>query len=101
MRSEFDRRNFTPVASTVVSAPRVGEAPAAMECRLLDIQEFGREPSHLIIGEVVHVAIDPAFLKDGILDYTQARPVSRLARIDYLTRANSTPCPAPPNEASF
>jgi len=81
--SEFDWAGLTPVPGTVVSAPRVGEAPAAMECRLLDIQEFGREPSHLIIGEVVHIAIDPAFLKDGILDYTQTRPVGRLARIGY------------------
>jgi flavin reductase (DIM6/NTAB) family NADH-FMN oxidoreductase RutF len=81
--SEFDWAGLTPVPSTVIGAPRVGEAPVAMECRLRDIQEFGRGPSHLIIGEIVHIAIDPAFLKNGILDYTLARPVGRLARIDY------------------
>jgi flavin reductase (DIM6/NTAB) family NADH-FMN oxidoreductase RutF len=81
--SEFDWAGLTPVPSEVVGAPRVGEAPAAMECRLLDIQEFGRGPSHLIIGEVVHIAIDPAFIADGILDVTRTRPVGRLARIAY------------------
>jgi len=81
--SEFDWAGLTPVPSVIVGAPRVGEAPAAMECRLLDIREYGREPSSLIIGEVVHIAVDPAFIKDGILDCTQTRPVGRLARIGY------------------
>ncbi len=81
--SEFDWAGLTPVPSEVVGAPRVGEAPAAMECRLRDIQDFGHGPSHLIIGEVVHIAIDPAFIADGILDVTQTRPVGRLARIAY------------------
>ncbi len=81
--SEFDWAGLTPVPSVVVAAPRVGEAPAAMECRLLDIREYGAEPANLIIGQVVHIAVDPAFLKDGILDYTQTRPVGRLARIGY------------------
>ncbi|MDQ6602148.1 MAG: flavin reductase family protein [Chloroflexota bacterium] len=81
--SEFDWTGLTPAPSVVVGAPRVGESPAAMECRLLDIQEYGAEPAHLIIGQVVHIAVDSAFLKDGILDYTQTRPVGRLARIGY------------------
>ncbi len=81
--SEFDWAGLTPVPSVVVGAPRVGESPAAMECTLLDIQEYGAEPSNLIIGQVVHIAVDPAFLKDGILDYTATRPVGRLARIGY------------------
>lgn len=81
--SEFDWAGLTPVPSTVVRAPRVGEAPAAMECKLLDIQEFGREPSYLIFGEVVHIAIDPSFVKDGILDYTRTRPIGRFSRIGY------------------
>lgn len=81
--SEFDWAGLTPVPSEVVGAPRVGEAPAALECTLLDIQEWGRGPSHLIIGAVVHIAVDPALMKDGILDYARTRPVGRLARIGY------------------
>jgi len=81
--SEFDWAGLTPVPSVVVGAPRVGESPAAMECKLLDIQEYGAEPTNLIIGQIVHIAVDPAYLQDGILDYTQTRPVGRLAQIGY------------------
>ncbi len=81
--SEFDWTGLTPAPSTMVGAPRVGESPAALECRLHDIQEFGRGPSYLIIGDVVHIAVAPNLLVDGILDDTRTRPVGRLARTQY------------------
>jgi flavin reductase (DIM6/NTAB) family NADH-FMN oxidoreductase RutF len=82
--SEFDWTGLTPVPSTVVSAPRVGESPAALECRLRDIQEFGNGPSFLIIGDVVHIALNPALVTDGILDNRRTQPVGRLARSGYV-----------------
>jgi flavin reductase (DIM6/NTAB) family NADH-FMN oxidoreductase RutF len=81
--SEFDWAGLTPVPGTVIRTPRVGEAPVALECQLRDIQEWGQTPSHLIFGEVVHIAVDPAFLKDGLLDYEATRPVGRLAGSGY------------------
>ncbi len=81
--SEFDWTGLTPVPSAVVGAPRVGESPAALECCLRDIQEFGHGPSYLIIGNVAHIAVDPDLLIDGILDNTRTRPVGRLARTQY------------------
>jgi flavin reductase (DIM6/NTAB) family NADH-FMN oxidoreductase RutF len=81
--SEFDWTGLTPTPSTVVGAPRVGESPAALECRLHDIQEFGHGPSYLIIGDVVHIAVDPDLLVNGILDNTRTQPVGRLARTQY------------------
>jgi len=81
--SEFDWTGLTPVPSAVVGAPRVGESPAALECCLRDIQEFGHGPSYLIIGDVAHIAVDPDLLIDGILDNTRTRPVGRLARTQY------------------
>jgi flavin reductase (DIM6/NTAB) family NADH-FMN oxidoreductase RutF len=82
--SEFDWTGLTPVPSTVVSAPRVGESPAALECRLRDIQEFGNGPSFLIIGDVVHIALNPALVTDGILDNRRTQPVGRLSRSGYV-----------------
>ncbi len=81
--SEFDWAGLTPATSAVVGASRVGESPAALECRLRDIQEFGHGPSYLIIGDVVHIAVDPALLVNGILDNTRTQPVGRLARTQY------------------
>ncbi len=81
--SEFDWAGLTPTPSAVVGAPRVGESPAALECRLRDIQEFGHGPSYLIIGDVAHIAVAPDLFVDGILDNTRTRPVGRLARTQY------------------
>ncbi len=82
--SEFDWTGLTAVPGAVVAAPRVGESPAALECRLRDIQEFGHGPSYLIIGDVAHIAVDPDLLVDGILDDTRTQPVGRLARAQYV-----------------
>jgi flavin reductase (DIM6/NTAB) family NADH-FMN oxidoreductase RutF len=81
--SEFDWAGLTPVPSAVIGAPRVGESPVALECRVLAIQEWGTEPSHLIIGQVVYIAADPAFLTDGLIDNTLSRPVGRLSGSGY------------------
>ncbi len=81
--SEFDWAGLTPVPSVSVRPPRVGESPVALECRLLSVQEYGNDPSYLIIGQVVHLAIDPAFVTDGVLDPARARPVARLMRNAY------------------
>lgn len=93
--SEFDWAGLTPVPGTVVSAPRVGESPAALECRVRDIQEYGRSPSILVIGEVVHVAVDATLLKDGLLDYTRTEPVGRLARAQYSETGSFFEIPRP------
>ena len=81
--SEFDWAGLTSVPSASVRSPRVGESPAALECRLLNVQEYGNDPSYLIVGQVVHLAIDPAFVTDGVLDPARARPVARLMRNAY------------------
>ena len=93
--SEFDWTGLTPVPSTVVGVPRVGESPAALECRVRDILEFGHQPSYLIIGDVVHIALDSALVKDGILDTTRTQPVGRLARTGYVHSRSFFDMPRP------
>jgi flavin reductase (DIM6/NTAB) family NADH-FMN oxidoreductase RutF len=93
--SEFDWTGLTPVPSTVVGAPRVGESPAALECRLRDIQGFGNGPSYLIIGDVVHIALNPALITDGILDNRRTQPVGRLARSGYVRSTTFFDLPRP------
>ena len=68
--------------SRLVRPPRVARAVAALECRktaiirLSDIN--GAElDTWLVLGEVVGVHIDPAFLRDGRFDTAAARPVAR------------------------
>ncbi|MFC2015293.1 flavin reductase family protein [Chloroflexota bacterium] len=58
--SEYEEVGLTPIKADVVKVPMVGESPVNMECRVLQILEFGQSPtlSSLVIGEVllVHIA---------------------------------------------
>jgi flavin reductase (DIM6/NTAB) family NADH-FMN oxidoreductase RutF len=80
--SEFDLTGLTPVASTMVKVPRVGEAQVAFECRCTQIVQLQgadgvQVPTWLILGEVVGVHIAHDALVDGIYDTANAGHVLR------------------------
>ena len=80
--SEFDLAGLTPLASTLVSPPRVAESPVTFECRktqILQLQGLDgvQVPTWLVLGEVVAVHIDKALLKDGVYDTAAAGHVLR------------------------
>lgn len=58
--SEYEKVGVTHVKADIVKAPMVGESPINMECRVLQILEFGQAPTlrNLVIGEIllIHVA---------------------------------------------
>lgn len=88
--SEFERAGLTPVRSRLVAPPRVAESPASLECRVVDIHRLrdlggGTLDYWLVIGQVVGVHIDPAFLtEEGLFDTFAARPILRAGyRADY------------------
>jgi flavin reductase (DIM6/NTAB) family NADH-FMN oxidoreductase RutF len=74
----------------LVAAPRVADAPAALECRLLQVVRLrdlhGNElNTYLVLGQVVGVHIDPHYLRDGRFDLVAAQPVMRAGyRDDYV-----------------
>jgi flavin reductase (DIM6/NTAB) family NADH-FMN oxidoreductase RutF len=74
--------------SLLVKPPRVAEAPAALECKLLQIVRLNSiegKPlnNHLVIGQVIGVHIDERFLKDGRFDTLAAKPIMRMGYHDY------------------
>jgi flavin reductase (DIM6/NTAB) family NADH-FMN oxidoreductase RutF len=80
--NEMVRAGLAATASTMVRPPRVARAIAALECRKTAIIRLsgadGVELDNwLVLGEVVGVHINDAFLKDGIFDTAAARPVAR------------------------
>ncbi|RMU65040.1 DIM6/NTAB family flavoprotein oxygenase [Pseudomonas syringae pv. syringae] len=80
--SEFELANLTPLASQIVSVPRVLETPVSFECKVTQIIQLQRAdkelvPSWLILGEVVAVHIDKSLLKDGVYDTAAAEPILR------------------------
>ena len=76
-------------ACRLVAAPRVAAAPAALECKLLQVVRLrdldGKElASYLVLGQVVGVHIDPHYLRDGRFDIAAAQPIMRTGyRADY------------------
>lgn len=54
--SEFDAIGIEREKSLLVAPPRVAQSPVALECRKVSITPYG--DCHLVVGEVVHVAID-------------------------------------------
>ncbi len=76
---EFDIAGLAAAPSTRVGAPRVAEAPIAMECELDRIVPVGR--ANLVLGRIVclHVRDDLYDPATGRIDMPRLRPVGRLA----------------------
>jgi flavin reductase (DIM6/NTAB) family NADH-FMN oxidoreductase RutF len=87
--NEFEAAGLASVPSRLVRPPRVADAPAALECKLLLVLPLkdldGKStPNTLILGQVVGVHINPAFLKDGLFDIVAAGTIARCGyRGDY------------------
>jgi len=87
-QNEMAFAGLAPAPSILVKPPRVAEAPAALECKLLQIvrlQPLNGAPvnNHLVIGQVVGVHIDEKFVKNGRFDTLAAHPIMRMGYHDY------------------
>jgi flavin reductase (DIM6/NTAB) family NADH-FMN oxidoreductase RutF len=72
--NKFAQARLTPVASTVVDAPLVGEFPLVLECKLLHTVEIGLHTQ--FIGEILDVKADPGVLGDqGFPDIAKVKPI--------------------------
>ncbi len=88
-RSEFPHAGLTPAPCRLVRAPRVLEAAASLECRVLEIfspKTLDGEAisDQLVIGQVVGVHIAERCLVDGRFDMTRAGTIARCGYNDYL-----------------
>ena len=97
---EFELSGLGKAESRLISAPRVAEAHAHLECRYLKTVELPSKPDStiswgLIMGEVVAVHIDDAFIKDGIVDTQSMQPLARLGYLDYGTLGEAITKPRP------
>lgn len=81
--SEFDAVGLTREPSLHVLPPRVAESPVAMECRVVATQVFGI--CTVVFGQVVHLAVDEAVLRDGRPAIDLLRPLARLGANEWST----------------
>lgn len=86
---EFELAGLTAVPGRSVAVPHVGESPASLECKLLQIIRLNNldgEPmnNYLALGQVVGVHIQNAYLKDGLFDTHAAQAIMRAGyQADY------------------
>ena len=86
--NEFDHAGLTMAESRLVRAPRVAEAHASLECKVVEIVQLRNRhgdplDNHLVLGEVIGVHIEDGYIKDGRFDTAKAQPLARLGYQDY------------------
>jgi flavin reductase (DIM6/NTAB) family NADH-FMN oxidoreductase RutF len=86
--NEFEAARLAMAPGRMVRAPRVADTPAALECKVVQsMQLHGLEGELLqgwiIIGQVVGVHINEAYLRDGRFDTAAAQPLARCGYRDY------------------
>jgi flavin reductase (DIM6/NTAB) family NADH-FMN oxidoreductase RutF len=85
--NEIAEAGFTALASKKVRPPRLAEAPIAFECRLLQMLELGRQPYHVVIGEVVYFHYHEGIVDERFhVDVGKVNPIGRLAGRGGYTR---------------
>lgn len=90
--NEFVKAGFTEVPSTFVKPPRVGESPAAFECKVLDVIKTGDQGAagNLIICEVILMHLREEVLDaDGKIDPNKMDAVARMGS-DWYCRASGS-----------
>ncbi len=88
--NEFLHAGLEMAPCNLVKPPRVARSPVAMECKVTSIQELkdieGKGIDYwLVLGQVVGVHIDPAFIdEDGVLQLAEIKPIARCGYLaDY------------------
>ncbi len=85
---EFVEAGLTPVPGEKVSAPRVGESPVQLECRVLQVVPVGPEGpggGALVVGRIVLIHVDDDVVVDGRIDARRLAPLARLGGMEYAS----------------
>jgi flavin reductase (DIM6/NTAB) family NADH-FMN oxidoreductase RutF len=91
--NEFIKAGLTPIASSVVKPPRVGESPVSFECKVLQVIPTGLEGAagNLVICEVMLMHIKDEVLEEtGKIDPAKMDAVARLGGDWYCRVTEST-----------
>ncbi len=66
-----------------IACARVAGAPAALECRLVQVVDLLGKGNHMVLGEVVGIHLRDDCLVEGRFEITRYRPLTRLGYRDY------------------
>ena len=80
---EFTHAGVPKAECTTINCPRVENAPATLECRMLQVITLKGHDNYMVIGEVTGVHLRDDCLVNGRFDVTTFRPMARLGYMDY------------------
>ena len=88
-QNEMAEAGLDAAPCRLVRPPRVKASPVALECRWLKtvpLEPLGGEDARYIfvLGQVVGVHIDDAFIKDGLVDSAAMQPIARGGYFEYF-----------------
>jgi flavin reductase (DIM6/NTAB) family NADH-FMN oxidoreductase RutF len=99
--NEFIHAGLTMTPSQLVKPPRVAEAAAALECKVVQVlapNQLSGAPAgcQIVIGQVVGMYINDRFINGGRLNTAAMRPLARMGYDEYavVERAISITRPA-------
>lgn len=81
--SEIDALAIEVAASTLISPPRIADAPVSFECVLHQSLEFGDFRSNFFVGEVRMFHVRDGCIANGKIDTQTLRPIARLGGPHY------------------
>lgn len=93
---EIRTAGLTPIPGTRVTAPRIAEAPCAMECRVERLIDFDRRV--LVLGQVVFMHVRRDCLDDAgrYVNPAAYQPIARLHADEYIASDRQFTLRAPP-----
>lgn len=80
---EFTRAGLKRVECETIACSRIEGAPAALECRLVEIVRLPGAENHVCIGEVTGIHMRDDCLVNGRFDITRFSLLARLGYRDY------------------
>ena len=80
---EFADAGIDKSECSTIACARVAAAPAALECKLIQIIQLPGAANFVAFGEVTGIHIRDDCLVDGIFDVTKYNPLARLGYRDY------------------
>lgn len=92
---EFAQAGVAKASCETIDCPRVADAPATLECRLLKVVRLAGEANWLVIGTVTGVHLRDDCLRDGRFEAALWRPLARLGYHDYAAVSETFAMPRP------
>ncbi|MEM9321040.1 MAG: flavin reductase family protein [Pseudomonadota bacterium] len=80
---EFSLTGLARAACETIDCARVADAPANLECRLVDVISLRGTSNFLVLGEVTGVHLRDDCVIDGRFDVTLFQPLARMGYRDY------------------